>query len=157
MTPWHGRDAQPKRRTYRAGPTRLHSAAVRQGCLESAEYLKLLAVTSVKVSAEAPGSRCDPCSRSGASPDREGSLTVLQGKWLRGIADELRRGPDGGAVSFVEHKTRHRPSTPGALQQDTARLQLMLYRALLAGLREMPAAQASQALISAVCRLCVRS
>jgi hypothetical protein len=44
-------------------------------------------------------------------------------------------------VSFVEHKTRNRPSTPGQLQQDTARLQLMLYRALLSGIRQMPASQ----------------
>ena len=65
----------------------------------------------------------------------------MQGKWFRGIVDELRRDSDGGAVSVVEHKTRRRPATPGALQQDTARLQLMLYRALLAGLRNMPAAQ----------------
>jgi len=72
-------------------------------------------------------------------------LPLLQGKWFRGIVDELRRHPDGGAVSLVEHKTRRRPSTPGALQQNTARLQLMLYRALLAGLRDMPAAQASPA------------
>ena len=65
----------------------------------------------------------------------------VQGKWFRGIVDELQRDPGSGAVSFVEHKTRHRPSTPGQLQQDTARLQLMLYRALLAGLRNMPSSE----------------
>ena len=71
------------------------------------------------------------------------SQHLPQGKWFRGIVDELQRDNASGTVSFVEHKTRHRPSTPGALQQDTARLQLMLYRALLDGLRHMPAAQVS--------------
>ena len=102
-----------------------------------AEFQRLSYPVAIAAQAEQPVSvaRSNPSTRS-------------QGKWFRGIADELRRGPDGGAVALVEHKTRRRPSTPGALQQDTARLQLMLYRALLAGLRRMPAAQASPASVS---------
>lgn len=47
----------------------------------------------------------------------------LQGRWVRGICDQLQI-TDGGEVLVVEHKTRQRPSLPREEQQATAKLQV---------------------------------
>jgi hypothetical protein len=40
---------------------------------------------------------------------------VLQGRWLRGIIDQLQLGDDG-RLAVVEHKTRARPTLPRPAQ-----------------------------------------
>ena len=40
---------------------------------------------------------------------------ILQGRWVRGIIDQLQVGPDG-RLAVVEHKTRSRPTLPRPAQ-----------------------------------------
>ena len=40
---------------------------------------------------------------------------TLQGRWVRGIIDQLQVGPDG-RLAVVEHKTRSRPTLPRPAQ-----------------------------------------
>ena len=52
-----------------------------------------------------------------------GAGRCLQGRWVRGICDQLQM-TDGGEVLVVEHKTRQRPCLPREEQQATAKLQV---------------------------------
>lgn len=68
----------------------------------------------------------------------------MQGKWLRGIVDQLQL--DGsGRVQVVEHKTRARPTLPRASQQQSARLQVALYRHMLTSFRDLTDTQVASA------------
>jgi hypothetical protein len=42
-----------------------------------------------------------------------------QGRWVRGIIDQLQRGVDG-RLQVVEHKTRSRPTLPRPAQVATS-------------------------------------
>jgi RecB family exonuclease len=53
----------------------------------------------------------------------QGAWGLCQGRWMRGIIDQIELDADGHAL-IVEHKTRRNPSLPSHAQKLTAQLQV---------------------------------
>lgn len=61
----------------------------------------------------------------------------VAGQWVSGTIDEVARNDDNGTLLVTERKTRFRPSAPGQAQLRGARLQVMMYAALLEALPQI--------------------
>ena len=58
----------------------------------------------------------------------------INGTWVVGVADQIKRTPRGYVLS--DHKTRKRPTMPSQAQQKTTHLQLMIYNTMYKQLQQ---------------------